>query len=100
MNGPAVLSSLAKAVQFAVESRWVDMARSALDAVLAAVDEPTARQLLDDVAIRRANAIANIAEDAKFGVLPDLADLAHPKLDEDPWRDPPVLVDDGKDDPT
>lgn len=42
-------------------------ARIAADLLLALVPAPIAHQLLDDSAVRRANAIANAAEDVKFG---------------------------------
>lgn len=43
--------------------------------ILDLVPAPMARQLIDDAAVRRANAIADLAEDVKFG-------LEKPELDE------------------
>jgi hypothetical protein len=45
----------------------IDTVRSLLDLILTLVPKETAAQLLDDAAVRRANAIANAAEAAKFG---------------------------------
>lgn len=51
----------------------LDAARIAADLILALVSAPVARQLLDDAEVRRSNAIANAAEDVKFG--PESGDL-------------------------
>lgn len=45
----------------------LEAARIAADLLLALVPAPVAHQLLNDSEVRRANAIANAAEDAKFG---------------------------------
>lgn len=44
----------------------IDAVRALLDVVLSLVPHETARQLLDDAAVRRQNALANAAEAAKF----------------------------------
>ena len=44
----------------------INAARIAADLLLALVPAPVARQLLDDAAVRRSNAIATAAEDVKF----------------------------------
>ena len=59
------------------QSRWPHMsspaqtaleaARLAADVLLALVPAPVAQQLINDAEVKRANAIANLAEDAKFG---------------------------------
>lgn len=46
----------------------LDIARALLDLVLQLVPAPVARQMLDEAAIRRANAIADAAEAVKFGL--------------------------------
>lgn len=53
----------------------VDLATKMAAMLLDLVPAPVARQLIDDAAVRRANAIANAAEDLKFG-------LEKPELDE------------------
>lgn len=45
----------------------LEAARLAADLLLALVPAPVAHQLLNDSEVKRANAIANAAEDAKFG---------------------------------
>ncbi len=50
-------------------SQVLDLVRSLLDLILGLVPAPVARQLLDDAAVKRANAIADAAEAAKFGPL-------------------------------
>lgn len=53
----------------------VDLAAKMAALILDLVPAPVARQLIDDAAVRRANAIADVAEDAKFGI-------EKPELDE------------------
>lgn len=45
----------------------LDIARGLIDLLLSIVPAPVAKQMLDEAAIRRANAIADAAEAAKFG---------------------------------
>jgi hypothetical protein len=45
----------------------IDIARIAVDLLLRLVPATVARQMLDDAEVRRANAIADLAERAKFG---------------------------------
>jgi hypothetical protein len=45
----------------------LEWARVLLDLVLDLVPPPVARQLLDEAAVKRANAVADAAELAKFG---------------------------------
>lgn len=62
----------AQAVMAAQDGRPIDAARHAIDAALELVPDDEARRLLDDAALRRANAIADAAEAAKFNKLADL----------------------------
>ena len=48
-------------------AKLLDLARSLLGLVLDLVPPPVARQMLDEEAVRRANAVADAAETAKFG---------------------------------
>lgn len=52
----------------------LEAARIAADLLLALVPAPEAKRLLDEAERRRANAIADAAEAAKFGKLADLDD--------------------------
>lgn len=45
----------------------IDLVRRLLSMVLDLVPESVAKQLLDDEAVKRGNAIANAAESIKFG---------------------------------
>jgi hypothetical protein len=45
----------------------ISIVRRILDVILDLVPVDVARQILDDAAVRRANAIADAAEAAKFG---------------------------------
>lgn len=45
----------------------VDVARVLAEAMLKLVPAPVASQLISDEAVKRANAIADLAEDVKFG---------------------------------
>ncbi len=45
----------------------LDLARKAADIMLALVPADTARQLLDEAAVKRANDVADLAERIKFG---------------------------------
>lgn len=45
----------------------LDAARVAADLLLTLVPAPVAQQLINDAQVRRANDIANAAENAKFG---------------------------------
>ncbi len=56
-------------------NQGLDMAAKLAALILDLVPAPVAHQLLDSAAVRRANAIADLAEDAKFG-------LEKPELDE------------------
>jgi hypothetical protein len=67
-------ASAAQSVMAAHDGRYVDAARHAIDAALELVPADEARELLDAAQIRRANAIADAAEAAKFGALADLDD--------------------------
>jgi hypothetical protein len=49
----------------------LEVARGLVDLLLKLVPAPVARQMLDDAAVRRSNAIADLAEAAKFGRLGD-----------------------------
>lgn len=61
----------------------IEAARIAADLLLALVPAPEAKRLLDEAAIRRANAIADAAEREKFGRLgEELAELDDPGDDE------------------
>lgn len=53
----------------------IDLARKLIALALDIVPAEAAKQLIDDEAVRRANAIADLAETAKFG-------LERPELDE------------------
>jgi hypothetical protein len=53
-------------------SKVIDAARMAADLLLALVSAPVARQMLNDAEVRRGNAIANAAEEVKFGHLDEL----------------------------
>ncbi len=53
----------------------IDLARKLIGLALDIVPADAAKQLVDDEAVRRANAVANLAEDLKFG-------LEKPELDE------------------
>lgn len=46
---------------------YLETARKLADVLLDLVPAPVARQMLDDAAVRRANAIADVAQFAKFG---------------------------------
>jgi hypothetical protein len=48
----------------------LEWARVLLDLVLDLVPAPVARQLLDEAAVKRANAVADAAEAVKFGPKP------------------------------
>lgn len=48
----------------------LEIARMAADILLALVPRDQVAELLDEAAIRRANAIADAAEAAKFGIIP------------------------------
>ena len=48
----------------------LDVARTALDLVLALVPHEDAKRLLDEQAVKRANAEADLAEQLKFGSAP------------------------------
>lgn len=45
----------------------INAVRAILDVVLSLVPHETAKKLLDDAAVKRANDLANAAEAAKFG---------------------------------
>lgn len=64
----------AQAVMAAHDGRPVDAARHAIDAALELVPADEAKDILDAAAVRRANAIADAAEAAKFGNLHELDD--------------------------
>lgn len=49
---------------------YLDTARKLADALLDLVPHDVAKQMLSDAAVRRANAIADAAEAAKFGKEP------------------------------
>jgi hypothetical protein len=67
-------ASAAQSVMAAHDGRYVDAARHAIDAALELVPADEAAKLLDEAAIRRANAIADAVEAAKFGNLHELDD--------------------------
>jgi hypothetical protein len=67
-------ASAAQSVMAAHDGRYADAARHAIDAALELVPADEAQKLLDAASIRRANAIADAAEAAKFGGLADLDD--------------------------
>lgn len=71
MNISEVIDHGVAALIAAKQGDAMGAARHALDAVLAAVPTEDARTLLDAAAIRRANAIADIAEAAKFATFAD-----------------------------
>lgn len=48
----------------------LDTVRALLDVILSLVPHDTAKQMLDDAAVRRANTVADAAELAKFGRAP------------------------------
>lgn len=48
-------------------SAILDAARSVVELLLSLVDVSTAKQLLDEAAIKRANLAADLAEKLKFG---------------------------------
>lgn len=56
-----------KAIEAAVMMRPVDAARHVAEALISLVTPDAAKQLIDDAAVRRANAIADEAEASKFG---------------------------------
>lgn len=70
-------SYAAQAVMAAHDGRYVDAARHAIDAALELVPADEAKGLLDAAAVRRANAVADAAEAAKFGSLAELDDPAY-----------------------
>lgn len=61
------IAHIAEGIQHAVAGRPLDAVRSLADAALEIVPTETARQVLDEAAIRRANARADEAERLKFG---------------------------------
>ena len=71
-QGLKVGAHAAQAVLAAAQGRKVDAAGHAIDALLEAVDGDAteARKLLDEAAVRRANAVGAAAEDARFGADP------------------------------
>lgn len=52
----------------------IDAARLAADLLLTLVPAPAAKQLIDDAAVRRANAAYAVAEAVKFGPPPASSD--------------------------
>lgn len=67
---PPIIRSVAKVAEgigHVIAGRHIDAARAFADATLEIVPVTVAHQELDDAAIRRANAIADIAQAAKFG---------------------------------
>ena len=69
----------ARAVLAALDGKPIEAVRYAVDAALDLVPVDDLRQMLTDEAVRRQNAIADIAEEAKFGTLPQLFDLDDPE---------------------
>lgn len=65
-EGLKAAADTAQAVMAIREGRYVDAARHAIDAALELVPAHEAAKLLDEAAIRRANAIADAAEFKKF----------------------------------
>lgn len=52
----------------------INVVRALVDVILALVPPDVAKQVVDDAAVRRAHAMADAAEAAKFAILPDLDD--------------------------
>jgi hypothetical protein len=70
MNPNEGLSAVANAAQAVIavhDGRPIDAARHAIAAALDLVPKDVAEKLLTEEAIRRANAIADLMERAKFG---------------------------------
>ncbi len=55
-----------------MSNEYLDAARIAVDLLLMLVPHDKAKELLDDAAVKRANAAADAAESVKFGLLSEI----------------------------